>query len=189
MTGTLLAHRVGCFPRASDEHQDKKLNIVLGPALPGAACKGHAPLFDNLIDGESHPDRIYRHRRALDICETQCPIQEQCHERRLAKPELGEGIWGGELFGRHDRPCPCGKQLPNDVPKGRKYCDDHCRNRYRTRNDRKRPPIRTGTCRCGTTFTTDKKTQIHCSDTCRDEAYLARRAELKRIRRLAQVAA
>ena len=178
----VLVRRVGNWAQPAKAGL-KTPPLPIGPALPGAACKAKAPLFDNRVDKETADQRDQRHADAIELC-LSCPVFNQC------KPGPDDdGIWRGTLYDRKQRRCPCGTQLPEDVPKGRKYCNDHCRDRYRIRKDRKPPQIRTVTCRCGTVFTTDKKAQIHCSDTCRDAAYHQRRAQLRRIRRLAQAAA
>lgn len=83
---------------------ERVLPMWLGPALPDAACRGAAPLWD--IDGppgtREHPDeRTERLRAAVEVCRT-CSVMAAC--RRAADDEVNpSGVWGGELFGRPAR--------------------------------------------------------------------------------------
>lgn len=64
------------------------------PRLIGAACVGHAALFDAEHDDETRPRRNARHRAAVAICQT-CPVLAPCH---VVANELGTqaaGVWAG----------------------------------------------------------------------------------------------
>lgn len=68
------------------------------PRLTGAACVGHAGLFDAEDHGEPSPARRARHRAAIDICE-RCPVLAACH---VVAAELGThaaGVWAGRARG------------------------------------------------------------------------------------------
>lgn len=61
--------------RRADAHGPTAISDLLGylaalPALPGAACKGRAPLFD----GETTGDRIQAER----LCRDACPSLGRC---------------------------------------------------------------------------------------------------------------
>jgi WhiB family redox-sensing transcriptional regulator len=70
------------------------LEDLLGPALPGAACAGHAPQFDAEIDGESPRQRRARIASAAAVCH-QCPAQSRCD--RIAHHIPASGVWAAEL--------------------------------------------------------------------------------------------
>lgn len=97
---------------------------ILTPDLHGGLCAGHpfpSP-WDLELDGvpESAAQRARRHREAQTICR-RCPIMAACLASRTGNPQLGAGVWGGEVFlektaGQHDAcigesgawPGPCG---------------------------------------------------------------------------------
>lgn len=81
------------------------------PRLTGAACVGHAHLFDAEHDDEPRPDRNARHRAAAEIC-ARCPVLAACD---TVAGELGThaaGVWAGRARratarrGRPPRPPP-----------------------------------------------------------------------------------
>jgi WhiB family redox-sensing transcriptional regulator len=59
-----------------------------------AACAGTAPLWDDVVDGESHEQRTERQAKAVAICRS-CPVTEECRRERL--PWEG-GVWSGRVF-------------------------------------------------------------------------------------------
>lgn len=70
--------------------------------LSGAACVGHAALFDAEHDDEPSPVRRARHRAAVDICE-RCPVLAACS---TVAHELGTdaaGVWAGRVQGQRHR--------------------------------------------------------------------------------------
>ena len=73
----------------------------LPPDLHGGLCAAHpypSP-WDAELDGvhESAAQRARRHRQAQTICR-RCPIMAACLASRTANPQLGGGVWGGEVF-------------------------------------------------------------------------------------------
>src|SRR5438067_1619696 len=71
------------------------------PDLHGGLCAGHpypSP-WDAELDGvgESAAQRARRHREAQTICR-RCPIMAACLASRMGNPQLGGGVWGGEVF-------------------------------------------------------------------------------------------
>jgi hypothetical protein len=74
---------------------------ILIPDLTGGLCAGHrypSP-WDEELDGvrESAAQRARRHREAQTICR-RCPIMADCLASRTGNPQLGGGVWGGEIF-------------------------------------------------------------------------------------------
>ncbi len=74
---------------------------TLTPDLQGGLCAGHpypSP-WDADLDGllESAAQRARRHREAQNICR-RCPIMAACLASRTGNPQLGAGVWGGEVF-------------------------------------------------------------------------------------------
>jgi hypothetical protein len=163
---TIRGCRAGTAPRAAVRPVEP-LPDVLGPDLPGAACKGHGELFDDwrehrTPDGryrhETPTDRAERHTAAMRICWTLCPIREQCLATRDAQPALGAGIYGGVLFERWTSPdpirrCRCGTIIPTDANPQRVHCSDECRQATYERTRGTPATRRTRTCGCGTVFT------------------------------------
>lgn len=72
-----------------------ELVALVDITLTGAACAGHAPLFDERGKGESWIDAEDRHDQARAICAT-CPVIRQCAAALMDLP-LGQrnGIWAG----------------------------------------------------------------------------------------------
>ena len=68
-------------------------------SLVGAACIGHSPLFDDVIDDETSEDRNYRHAKAALLC-NRCPVAERCREATIELPPGTTGVWAGELLAR-----------------------------------------------------------------------------------------
>lgn len=67
---------------------------LVDPRLTGAACVGHAHLFDAAHPNEPRPDRAARHRAAVEICQ-RCPVLAPC---ATVAAELGAravGVWAG----------------------------------------------------------------------------------------------
>ncbi|MEV6660626.1 WhiB family transcriptional regulator [Nocardia fluminea] len=79
------------------------------PRLTGAACVGHAALFDAEHDDEPRQDRDARHRDAADICES-CPVLAACHTVAAELGTHAAGVWAGRAErarrGRPLRPPP-----------------------------------------------------------------------------------
>lgn len=73
---------------------------VLGPNLPGAACKGRAPLHDDVIAGESETDRADRHQRAVTVCLRCCPVLNACRAAVATLPRSTTGVWAGVVLDR-----------------------------------------------------------------------------------------
>lgn len=71
---------------------------VLGPNLPGAACKGRAPLHDAVIAGESETDRADRHQRAVAVCLRCCPVLAACRAAVATLPRSTTGVWAGRVL-------------------------------------------------------------------------------------------
>ena len=70
------------------------------PWRESAACYGHPfpELWDQWIDGESSQQQIGRHARAKTVCDTVCPVKDQCLAEAMHLRQRGvdvEGIWGG----------------------------------------------------------------------------------------------
>jgi hypothetical protein len=86
---------------------------TLTPDLHGGLCAGHPypSLWDAELDGvcESTARRTRRHCVAQTICR-RCPIMAACLASRTANPQLGGGVWGGEVFQEKEstagRPAP-----------------------------------------------------------------------------------
>jgi transcription factor WhiB len=71
------------------------------PDLHGGLCADHPfpSLWDAELDGEreSAAQHAQRHREAQTICR-RCPIMATCLASRTGNPQLGGGVWGGEVF-------------------------------------------------------------------------------------------
>jgi WhiB family redox-sensing transcriptional regulator len=72
------------------------------PAVPGAACAGRQPLWDDHIHGEPDDQREARHHRARAIC-SRCPALENCRSAAAVLDRFATGIWAGELHDPHAR--------------------------------------------------------------------------------------
>ncbi|AJE33695.1 hypothetical protein B842_09230 [Corynebacterium humireducens NBRC 106098 = DSM 45392] len=72
-----------------------ELTALINPDLHGAACTGHAPLFDAPGKNERLLDAEDRHDQARQMC-ARCPVTVRCAQALLDLP-LGqrEGIWAG----------------------------------------------------------------------------------------------
>lgn len=69
--------------------------LLDGPDLTGAACTGHAPLFDEIIEGESAPARHRRTQAAQALCRT-CPALDQCAATAEGMDATQRaGVWAG----------------------------------------------------------------------------------------------
>lgn len=158
MKSTLIAHRVGHLAKNWQQppRRGPKPPFPQGPNLPGAACKGHDPLFDNRIDKETDQQRDQRHAQAIEICIT-CPIFDRCKPG----PE-DEGIWAGVLYERKHRRCPCGEPLPSNATKQQKYCSSKCRGRKHTTYERQCD-------NCHQHFTTVQPQQHFCHSRCNNK--------------------
>jgi hypothetical protein len=172
----IRAHRVGAVPRRPQRPPDAGL-VFLGPNLPLAACKG-APvsLWDATLAGEMSYDRETRHEQAKAICRT-CPEMAACLRARLTTPELGEGIYGAQLFGPA-KSCPCGAGLDGGDPKQR-YCSRPCKDRAAMQRKPK-APVRLVVCAgagCDVTFHTVQPQQRYHSKRCRKAQQLHRARE------------
>ena len=77
---------------------------LLGPALPGAACRGRAPRWDLELAGEAPHAQARRHEEAIAACRT-CPARLACAATVGDLPREAAGIWAGRLLvGRGDAP-------------------------------------------------------------------------------------
>jgi Transcription factor WhiB len=89
----------GAYPTGADRIAEKI--GTLAPDLHGGLCAGHPypSLWDVELDGvrESAAQRAQRHREAQTICR-RCPIMAACLSSRTGNPQLGGGVWGGEVF-------------------------------------------------------------------------------------------
>jgi hypothetical protein len=122
----LQGTRAGTQPRPA-QRAVQPVTLLLGPNLPRAACKGLADLWDDRVDNEPEEHRTQRHDQAIGTCR-ECPVRADCLTARLTEPDLGNGVWGGQLF-TTTRKCPCGNALPPDA----KYCSEDCRTGTRDR--------------------------------------------------------
>lgn len=77
--------------------------VLLGPALPGAACRGRAPEFDVDLPGETDEQREQRHAKARAIC-ARCPARRACAAALDNAPGDVTGVWAGRVVGRPGRP-------------------------------------------------------------------------------------
>lgn len=76
---------------------------LLGADLPGAACRGTAPLHDGDIAGEPEPVRTARHAAAVSMC-TSCAAAVACRAAVSAAPPGLSGVWAGRVLGAGGRP-------------------------------------------------------------------------------------
>lgn len=76
----------------------RELDRLLGPGLPGAACRGRAPEFDAEVSGETAQQRRDRHARAAAIC-TGCPVRDRCRAVADELPRrLRSGTWAARPY-------------------------------------------------------------------------------------------
>jgi predicted nucleic acid-binding Zn ribbon protein len=199
MTSTIRAHRVGWLPRNPEPGKfGPKPKLILGPNLPNAACKHLAPLFDDTIPGETDPQRHQRHNKAQTICRT-CPAKTQCQQERETNPDLGPGIYGGQLYENtkaqqrldrlakrtpKNRQCKnCGQTFP--AVTRRVYCGDNCYEQARaaftatTAHTRRALPQLTHCQDCDKPLPPGRKR--NCSDQCRKRGSEHRRQATKHV--------
>lgn len=75
-----------------------ELDRLLGPGLPGAACRGRAPEFDDEVPGETVRARRVRFAAARSVCTT-CPVLSRCGLiATQLHPRLRSGIWAARPF-------------------------------------------------------------------------------------------
>jgi hypothetical protein len=69
------------------------------PALPGAACRGHAGLFDAAADGDRDAAQ-----EAAEICR-RCPVLEACAQwiARAHPQRPPPGVWAGRYQSTRQR--------------------------------------------------------------------------------------
>lgn len=191
--------RAGTGPRAAVRPVEP-LPDVLGPDLPGAACKGHGGLFDDWREHwapsgrfrpETSTERAERHDAAMQIC-WGCPVRTDCLTARYDEPKLGPGVWGGVLFERGATPttpqptaCHCGTPLPQDAHPTRVHCSSVCRQHaYAARGEM---PVR-ACLYCDALFTPVHGNERHCSPRHKQQYAWRlqgeRRKEANRIRKL-----
>lgn len=81
-----------------DRHAAEELlaAILRGqPKLDGAACIGHAALFDPPADREPFADVEHRHTQALALCHS-CPCRDECRAWRDSQPSAARSaVVGG----------------------------------------------------------------------------------------------
>lgn len=176
---TLQARRIGTQPRPT-QHSPEPLTALLGPDLPRAACKGHSPLFDAAMPGESTEQRDERHHTAIRICR-RCPERTACLAARLTDSGLqrDHGVYGGQVFAppaRSGRVCGCGEPIPEGANPRRKHCTDECR----WAANKPAPTLRRLTCPCGTAFTTTSPVKAYCTTRCQRDAQNAQKRQRAR---------
>lgn len=69
------------------------------PDLRGGACVASglpARTWDFHVDGETHAERMSRHRVAQDVC-AQCPLRRQCAVYAADPASRAHGVWGGRV--------------------------------------------------------------------------------------------
>lgn len=69
------------------------------PDLRGGACVTAglpARTWDFHVDGETHAERMLRHRVAQDVC-VQCPLRRRCAEYAADPASCAHGVWGGRV--------------------------------------------------------------------------------------------
>lgn len=170
----IRGHRVGTQPPPSRRLPDASQGVV-GPSLPDAACAGssrarvgaveHGPLWDWSVYGETTRERAERIELAMAICRD-CPELSACLRARREAPELGPGVWGGQVFTPSDgRTCKCGQPLPLGAGQHQVWCSQQCR--WRTKQKAKAKKARHATCVCGTEFSTVQPHQRFCTKQCR----------------------
>ena len=77
---------------------DLDLPGLVDQRLTGAACAGHAPLFDATRHGENEDRREHRHHQARTICH-QCPVRATCKTVANELPAAHRtGIWAGTTW-------------------------------------------------------------------------------------------
>jgi hypothetical protein len=118
---------------------------LLGPELPGAACKGRGGLWDDIVDGETVRRRTERHEKAQAIC-ADCPVRAAClrarfehpppsRRRHLGRPPFHQPETGMQTLPTLRRPHPpglqrcqgCDRELKGDTR--RRSCSTTCRKR------------------------------------------------------------
>lgn len=76
--------------------------FVALPRMPdlraGLCATGDLParVWDFHIDGETHAERMSRHRVAQDVC-AQCPLRQRCAEYAADPASRAHGVWGGRV--------------------------------------------------------------------------------------------
>ena len=99
----------------TDADQIAATTWTLTPDLHGGLCAGYPypSLWDAELDGvrESAAHRARRHRQAQTICRG-CPVMAACLAARTGNPQLGGGVWGGEVFLEKER--TAGERAPSE---------------------------------------------------------------------------
>ena len=102
----------GAYPTGADRIAETIWSLT--PDLHGGLCSGHPypSLWDAELDGvrESAAQRARRHRQAQTICR-RCPIMASRLASRTGNPQLGGGVWGGEVF--QDKDSTAGEPAPS----------------------------------------------------------------------------
>lgn len=86
--------RLSRGPRTSAELFDAGM---LGPALPGAACRGRAPGWDLDVAGETAEQQQQRLTSAAEVCRTSCRAFVACAAALPDVPRSFAGVWAGEV--------------------------------------------------------------------------------------------
>lgn len=75
-------------------------DLLAGPALPGAACRGLAPAHDaDPLPGETDTAWRARLTRAAARCAV-CPARQDCAAAAAQQPaRWRSGVWAGEALG------------------------------------------------------------------------------------------
>jgi len=70
---------------------------LLGPDLPGASCAGQAPMFDDVVAGESIEDRAHPLALCRKVCD-RCPALVPCRAQVAELPAAATGVWAGVVI-------------------------------------------------------------------------------------------
>lgn len=71
-------------------------------SLAGAACRGHAPLFDEQLPDETPDEQANRHQVARQVCR-HCPARKPCAASVPTLPRSTGGVWGGGVLSEDRR--------------------------------------------------------------------------------------
>lgn len=82
-----MARRKTTLAAGQQSPLEMALTAILAgtPRLDGAACIGHAELFDPPGDGETRTAADARHRAAARVCWT-CPVIDTCRDWAVTEP-------------------------------------------------------------------------------------------------------
>lgn len=94
-----MARRAGGDPQPRASVPAALAELLVDPQwLPGAACRGLAPLFDAEVRGETEQQRTDRHADAIECC-FWCGARTRCADLAEQLPRAQRrGVWAGELL-------------------------------------------------------------------------------------------